>query len=198
VPKRRAPLVLGLLLLLGMLAGGSLLWIDAHGGVDHFVAQLWHLADPSTPAPVSGTVQQPSAATETLPPAATPTPPPTAAPTREPQAPAAQSTAITAADPASMPGQPAEANPQVATGEVEEPAPAESPTPQPAAAAPKAPARPAPAARPSVPREPVVKRPPVRRDPVIRIQPLGDVLTAAPPDPSGRDILPPPDPPAPE
>ncbi|HKP60188.1 MAG TPA: hypothetical protein VJV78_25865, partial [Polyangiales bacterium] len=62
VPKRRAPLLLGILIMLAMLAGGSFLWIDAHGGVDNFVAQLQHLADGSSPAPTSAAVQQPPAA----------------------------------------------------------------------------------------------------------------------------------------
>ncbi|HKU42704.1 MAG TPA: hypothetical protein VJR89_31310, partial [Polyangiales bacterium] len=60
VPKRRAPLLLGLLIVLAMLGGGAFLWLDAHGGVDNFLAQLRHLSDGAAPA--SGTIQQPPAA----------------------------------------------------------------------------------------------------------------------------------------
>jgi hypothetical protein len=197
VPKRRGPVFFGFLLVISMAAVGAFLWIDGHGGIENFVTALSHLGEPQQDPAVqtSVTYVEPNngqpAASGAL--AATPstqpqgTQPPAATP------PAAQQ----------PPAKPAEQAPQqtgqVATGEIE--APDEQPasgaqpanetgakTEQPAAAKPK----PKPVAAKPKP------KPAVHRDPVLKVQPLGDVLNAAPPDPGGGPSLPPPDPPAPD
>jgi DedD protein len=110
--------------------------------------------------------------------------------------------AAPSAQPAAAEPKPAEQPGQIATGEIEAPdeQPADGAKPanetgvkaeQPAEAKPKPKPKPQVAAKPK-------PRPPVKRDPVLKVQPLGDVLNAAPPDPSGAAVLPPPDPPAPE
>jgi hypothetical protein len=203
VPKRRGPVVLGVLLILAMLAGGALLWIDAHGGVSNFVAAVKHVIDPDSPDPNvqtslsygdSAQGQAPAAQPNAQPPATASAQPPAATPAAQPTA-AQQQPATTAEQkPAEQPG-------QIATGEVE------MPDEQPAAGAKPANETGVKAAQPveakPKPKPPVAAakpkpKPPVHRDPVLKVQPLGDVLNAAPPDPSGAAVLPPPDPPAPE
>jgi pyruvate/2-oxoglutarate dehydrogenase complex dihydrolipoamide acyltransferase (E2) component len=206
VPKRRGPMLLGVLVIFAMLVGGAWLWIDGHGGVTNFVAAVRHVIDPDSPDPgvqSSLTYGEPGAA---QPPAATSGAQPNAAqpPATTPQQPPA---AVPAAQPTAAPQQPAAAEPkpaeqpgQIATGEIE------APDEQPATGAkpanetgvkPEQPAEAKPKPKPQVAAKPK-PRPPVRRDPVLKVQPLGDVLNAAPPDPSGAAVLPPPDPPAPE
>jgi len=202
VPKRRGPVFFGFLLVVSMLAVGAFLWIDGHGGIENFVAALSHLGEPSQDPAVQSSVTyvepnngQPAASGAL---AATPgtqpqgTQPPAAMPpATAPQQPA------TAAKPAEQAAP--QPTGQVATGEIE--APDEQPangaqpanetgvkTEQPAAAKPK----PKPVAAKPKP------KPAVHRDPVLKVQPLGDVLNAAPPDPGGGPSLPPPDPPAPD
>jgi hypothetical protein len=206
VPKRRGPMLLGVLLILAMLAGGAWLWIDGHGGVTNFVAALRHVVDPDSPDPSVQTSLSYGDSAQGQPPSAAPGAQPNAQPPAT--APAQPSAASSAAQPAAAPQQPAaaEAKPaeqpgQIATGEIdvpdEQPAAGAKPanetgvkSEQPAEAKHK-PKPPVAAAKPK-------PKPPVHRDPVLKVQPLGEVLNAPPPDPSGAAVLPPPDPPAPE
>jgi hypothetical protein len=209
VPKRRGPVLLGFLLVLALLGGGGYLWLDAHGGAANFVAQLQRVVDPDSapdpevqtsittqPAASGAVAATPGTAPDSL--GTQPTQPSAATPSADLGAtkPAPGNAAPAAAP--STPGQavPPAGQPQIATGEIEAPDAPPSNAAQPAeAAGGEQPAQPV-AAKPK-PKPVVVKRP-VHRDPVLKVQPLGDVLNAAPPDPSGAATLPPPDPPAPD
>jgi hypothetical protein len=208
VPKRRGPLFFGFLLVVTGLVVGAFLWIDSHGGVENFVAAVRRVIDPDTAVQTSVSYGERSpgqtgaapgaivAAPSTQVPGAQP---PAAAPGATPQ-PGAAVPAATPTPSPSGPDKPAEqaaAPGQVATGEVDEVPgeqaagagpPSETAVKEPVAAKPKP--------------KPVVAKPKpkpvVRRDPVLKVEPLGDVLNAAPPDPGGGAVLPPPDPPAPE
>jgi hypothetical protein len=200
VPKRRAPMLLGILVLLGAVVGGALLWIDAHGGVQNFATQLERVISGEAPQPIA--TQPPAASPDTAaPPAQQQTPLAAQTPLQQPAAAASNSP-----PPQQQPDQPVTpTEPQIATGELEPPvaqgndAPPQQADAKPATGAseveaePKAPPPQAAAPKPKPKPKPAVRRPPVRREPVIRIEEL------PPPDPSGGPAaLPPPDPPAPE
>ncbi len=200
VPKRRAPMLLGILVLLGAVVGGALLWIDAHGGVQNFATQLERVISGEAPQPIA--TQPPAASPDTAaPPAQQQTPLAAQTPLQQPTAAASNSP-----PPQQQPDQPVTpTEPQIATGELEPPvaqgndAPPQQADAKPATGAseveaePKAPPPQAAAPKPKPKPKPAVRRPPVRREPVIRIEEL------PPPDPSGGPAaLPPPDPPAPE
>jgi hypothetical protein len=205
VPKRRGPMLLGVLLVLGMLVGGAWLWIDGHGGVTNFVAALRHVVDPDSPDPNVQTSVSYGDSVQGQAPAAAPGAQPSAQPAATP--PAQPSAAGPGAQPAAAPQQPAaaEAKPeqpgQIATGEIdvpeEQPAAGAKPANE-TRAKPEQPAEAKPKPKPPVAAAKPKPKPAVHRDPVLKVQPLGDVLNAAPPDPSGAAVLPPPDPPAPE
>lgn len=216
VPKRRGPLFFGFLFVLTALAVGAFLWIDDHGGIENFAVALKRVVtgEPDPGVQTSLTYGEPNNAAPTAPGTASATPN-AQTPVAQPGAPssAPQPTAAgqvpqpTAAGQPPAQGEPAAhaASPQtgqIATGEIEAPDVQPAKGAQPAnetgvkAAEPPVAAKPKPkpvAAKPKPKPKPVV-----HRDPVLKVQPLGDVLNAAPPDPSGAATLPPPDPPAPD
>jgi hypothetical protein len=213
VPKRRGPVLLGFLLVLALLGGGGYLWLDAHGGAVNFVAQLQRVVDPDSapdpevqtsittqPAESGAVAATPGTAPDSL---GTPGAQPSQPSAATPGAGAVPGATQPAAAPSGAPGQAAQpvGQPQIATGEIEAPDAPPSNAAQPAEATggeqPAQPVAAKPKPKPAPAPKPVIKRP-VHRDPVLRVQPLGDVLNAAPPDPSGAATLPPPDPPAPD
>jgi hypothetical protein len=205
VPKRRGPVFFGFLVLFAVLAVGAFLWIDSHGGVESFVAAVKRVvdSDPGTAVQTSESygersTDQPGTSGAVAAPSAQP--PGAAAPAAVPQ-PSAAPQQPASPSPAAQ-DKPAEqgAEPgQIATGEVEVPEQPSANAAQPASETGEKAEKP-PAAKPKP--KPVAAKPKpkpvVRRDPVLKVQPLGDVLNEAPPDPGGGESLPPPDPPAPE